>query len=53
MKINNKVLVYSRNHDIRARIHLQDNREIEQVEKFVYLGSIVNENGRNKKEIIK
>lgn len=47
MKINTKktkVLV------IKARIHLQNNQEIEQVEEFSYLGSIISEDGRSKRE---
>lgn len=47
------VLVCSRNNNIRARIHLQNHQAIEQVEGFTYLGSIINEDGRSKKEIIK
>lgn len=56
MKINTKktkVLVCSRNNNIKAIIHLQDNQEIEHVEEFTYLGSTISEGGRNKKEMIK
>lgn len=52
MKINTKktkVLVCSRNRKIRARIHMQNNQEIEQVEEFAYLGSIISEDGRSKR----
>jgi len=41
------------NNNIRIRIHLQNNQEIQQVEEFTYLGSIISENGRSKREIIK
>jgi len=50
---NTKVLVCSRKRNIRARIHLQNNQEIEQVKEFAYLGNIKSEDGRSKREIIK
>lgn len=48
-----KVLVCSRNNNIRARIHLQNHQAIDQVEEFIYLGSIVSKDGKSKKEIMK
>lgn len=57
MKINTKktkFLVCCRNNNIKIRIpNLQDNREIQQVEEFSYLGSIISKDGKCKKEIIK
>jgi len=50
MKINTKktkILACCRNNNIRARIHLQNNQEIEQVKEFAYLGSIISEDGRS------
>lgn len=55
MKINTKktkVLVCSSDRNIKARIYLQNNQEIDQVEKLAYLGSIISEDGRSKREII-
>jgi len=55
MKINmkkTKVLLCRRKNNIKARIHLQNQQAIEQVEEFTYLGSTYL--GRsNKREIIK
>jgi len=51
MKINakkTKVLVRSRSNNIKARIHLQGNRAIEQMKEFPYLESITREDGRIK-----
>lgn len=50
MKINmkkTKLFVYSRDRNFRARIHLPNNQEIEQVEEFAYLRIIISKDGRN------
>lgn len=44
MKINmkkTKVLVCSKNINIRTRIHVQNNKKLEQVEEFACLGNII------------
>jgi len=56
MKINTKktkVLVYSRNNDIKSIIHLKNHQVEEQVEEFTYLGNTISEDGKSKREIIK
>lgn len=55
MKINlNKTVFFlcSKNYNVRARIHLQNNQEIEKVEEFAYLGSVIKKDGRSKRKII-
>jgi len=55
IKINakkTKVLVCSRDNNIRTKIKLKSDETVEQVD-FIYLGSTISSDGRCKKEIIK